>query len=221
MHIELPDSSIVDLEAGGVLQYHENFNAYPDRVVYLEGTGLFEVRTDRARPFTVESDAIATTVLGTAFTVMAPEASATIKVRLHSGKVVVRSSAKAAIKMKKDYYLLPGDELTYLKGSLTAEVVSDRKDDLTEVTTSGKKARASLQPDWYNFGGQPLSQVFEQLSSYYGVEINYRKGDISNRFFTGKFSTKDSVDVILKDIALLHGLDLKRVDGVYILRKNR
>lgn len=69
------------------------------------------------------------------------------------------------------------------------------------------------------FGGQSLTDVFDQLSDYYGVQINYFPSDVANRYFTGKFSKSDSVEVILNDIALLHGLTLKKTEGIYVFRR--
>jgi ferric-dicitrate binding protein FerR (iron transport regulator) len=69
------------------------------------------------------------------------------------------------------------------------------------------------------FGGQSLTEVFDQLSDYYGVQINYFPSDVANRYFTGKFSKNDSLEDILNDIALLHGFTLKKIEGTYVFRK--
>ena len=69
------------------------------------------------------------------------------------------------------------------------------------------------------FGGQSLADVFDQLSDYYGVQINYFPADVENHYFTGKFSRNDSLDDILGDIALLHGLTLTKKEGMYVFRK--
>ncbi|WP_343307819.1 FecR domain-containing protein [Chitinophaga niabensis] len=217
MMFTLPDSSTVELNPGSSVEYRNQFMSTKNRIVYLKGTGLFNVSQNASHPFTVMSDALATTVLGTSFIVTAEEQADVIKVHLLTGKVVVQSSDS-----RKDYYLQPGDLLTYNKHTFLASVRSTTAPEFAEASvTTGSKGKASLKPDWYNFGGQPLTQVFEQLSSYYGIEINYLASEVSNRYFTGKFSDQDSVDVILKDISLMHDLSLKKVQGVYIMRKKK
>lgn len=222
MTITLPDSSTVQLNPGSSVEYLSQFMSTKNRMVYLKGTGLFNISRNASHPFTVMSDALATTVLGTSFIVTAEDRSDVIRVHLLTGKVVVQSADKQKYRLNKDYFLHPGDVLTYNKHTFLANVRSASAPEYAEPSvTTGRKGKASLKPDWYNFGGQPLTQVFEQLSSYYGIEINYLRSEVSNRYFTGKFSDKDSVEVILKDISLMHDLSLKKVDGVYMLRKKK
>ncbi len=218
MMLTLPDSSTVELNPGSSVEYQSQFMSTKNRMVHLKGTGLFNISQDASHPFTVMSDALATTVLGTSFIVTAEERADVITVQLLTGKVVVQSS-----NIKKDYFLQPGDVFTYNKHTFFANVSSTTATpEFAEASiTTGSKGKASLKPDWYNFGGQPLTQVFEQLSSYYGIEINYLQSEVDNRYFTGKFSDQDSVEVILKDISLMHDLSLKKVQGVYIMRKKK
>ncbi len=51
------------------------------------------------------------------------------------------------------------------------------------------------------------------------VEIGYSPSDIKNRYFTGSYEDGDSLDGILKDIALLNRLSITKQDGRYIVKK--
>jgi len=213
--VALMDGSTVDLAPNSEIEYKKAFTGGSKRMVKLQGEALFSVAKDKARPFVVMSGDLTTTVLGTSFSVKAFSAEPTIKVHLFTGKVAVDTKAKT-----EAIGLRPGDELIYDRQRMIAKVTSSIKKKDLAVSTSPKTGKTK-QPDWYMFGGQPLPQVFDQLSEYYGVEINFYPADVSNRYFTGKFSKTDSIETILKDISLLHDLTLKKTDGVYIFRKKK
>ena len=219
--VTLPDGSTAELAPGSRIDYLKG----GPRLVRLEGEGQFRVTEDNRRPFRVVSGELETTVLGTWFAVVADPGAATIRVHLYSGKVRVGMSGGVQWKSKDPaYYLRPGEELIYNKENMVAVVRNPGA--LTartamEPRTTARHGRQSpaLKPEWYMFGGQPLTEVFDQLSDYYGVQINYFPSDVKNRYFTGKFSKSDSLGDILSDIALLHGLTLTKTEGMYVFRK--
>jgi transmembrane sensor len=228
--LQLPDGSLAELSPGSRISYHSTFTSEDRRLVKLEGEGQFNVVGDSRHPFTVVSGELTTTVLGTWFSVIADPSASTIRVHLYSGKVKVGSSEGIRWKTKDSaFYLQPGDELIYNKQDMLAVIRSPQhgRDQNTVASrkTNGPSTSVvhqlspSLKPEWYMFGGQPLTQVFDQLSDYYGVQINYFPADVENRYFAGKFSKNDSLESILNDIALLHGLTLKKTEGMYVFRK--
>jgi ferric-dicitrate binding protein FerR (iron transport regulator) len=216
---QLPDGSSAELSPGSRIKYRKTFVTDVYRRVQLEGEAQFKVVGDQHRPFEVQSAELTTTVLGTWFSVLADPAARQIKVHLYNGRVQVAGRWKT-----KDSILIlrPGDELVYNKESMLAVIKTpwpNKRDHVAYTTSRRTKLAASTKPEWYMFGGQPLTAVFDQLSDYYGVQINYFPSDIKDRYFTGKFSKEDSLEVILQDIALLHGLTLTKTDGIYIFRK--
>ena len=217
--LTLPDGSSAELSPGSRMRYRKAFTSGDRRVVELEGEGQFRVVGDQQRPFMVQTGPLTTTVLGTWFSVLAEPTASVIKVHLYSGKVEVGGRWKT-----KDSLLVlrPGDELVYNKNDMLAVIHSPKKPDAASVayTTHERKASAaSAKPNWYMFGGQSLADVFDQLSDYYGVQINYFPADVKNHYFTGKFSRNDSLEGILTDIALLHNLKLTKEEGIYVFRK--
>ena len=81
---------------------------------------FFKVVKDKTKPFTVFSEAIATTALGTSFTIRSFEEDSYIKVHLHTGKVVVKSTDIGHKTLEKDMYLVPDNILMYDKTKMLA-----------------------------------------------------------------------------------------------------
>jgi ferric-dicitrate binding protein FerR (iron transport regulator) len=97
------------------------------RDITLKGNADFNVTKDKTKSFTVYSFDLATTVLGTRFTVSAFENEKDMRVRSQEGKVRVRSTAFLHAKLNSDYYLQPGDELIYNRSNYTVKVSSSRQ----------------------------------------------------------------------------------------------
>lgn len=217
--IQLADGSSVVLYMNSELRFSDVF-ADDQRNVRLKGKADFKVAKDPSRPFTVYHGEISTTALGTEFTVTAYDNTSTDIVKLYEGKVVVRSTDEAIKKLKKEYYLDPGQELLYNKATATAFVRSFRE---PVASQPGKKEEITLPEDfegsWIMFNNQPLKEVFDQLSAVYEVEIDYRNADIDKMYFIGRFDEKDSIATILKRISILHQLKLTRVNHKYVVSR--
>ncbi|TDW96906.1 FecR family protein [Dinghuibacter silviterrae] len=95
MMLALSDGSSVELLPNSTISYPENFDSLK-REVILNGEATFTVAKDAAKPFSVYSNSVLITVLGTRFTVNAS------KVVLHEGEVKVNAG-------KNEYHLTPGD----------------------------------------------------------------------------------------------------------------
>ncbi|MBO9201008.1 MULTISPECIES: FecR family protein [Niastella] len=219
----LQDSSEIILDPLSEVTWNEPFTNNR-RDILLNGRAQFHVAKDKTRPFTVFSGQIATTALGTRFTVTAFEQSAYITVQLFEGKVVVKAADSIQPRLKKDFYLLPGEELLYNNKQYTAHVRRFIKDHTTD--TKNEEAGMDDQPllpvdkgSWYMFNNQPLAQVFKQLEEMYGVHISYSEKDIQKMYFIGKFSKNDSVNNILKQIAALNNLTVTRQNDTYIISR--
>lgn len=211
MHITLDDGSVAVLSPHSSIRYHDPFI----RTVYLSGKALFEVGTNKGKPFMVYSDQLATTVLGTSFTVESFTESNLIKVKLHKGKVQV-----TAEEWKKKELLQPGDELIYDKGTMLANIKrSTAAEQMVKAGPARKSEHTVRRPDIYTFDISPLSEVFDQLSNYYQVDIYYYPSDIDNKYFSGRMHNNDKLETILHDIAVLNHLIVEKKENQYIIRK--
>lgn len=222
----MPDGSVVVLADKSEISYVESFTT-EKRDVFLKGRADFTVAQDKARPFTVYSSDLATTVLGTVFTVSAFEDAENIVIRLSSGKVVVKPVKGGNGGLKQDYYLQPGQELIYNNKSYTAKVQYSGKRRNGMLAASRKAESDSDMPDipenrkgsWYMFNNESLEQVFDQLKLLYNTEIVYSKKDVYNLYFAGKFDKSDSLYMILSQIASVNNLKVYRKDNKFIVAK--
>ena len=222
--IRLADGSLIILANNSEITYREPFTDKRD--ITLNGKAYFKVAHDKTRPFTVISGDISTTAVGTEFTVTSFRGSRQVIVRLYEGKVVVKAVNKSNNKMKEDVYLLPGQLFVYDSQSAVS-VKSFRLNRNTapeqiineELSHDDPSLPENTNGSWYQFNNQLLAQVFDQLSQIFSVKIVYEKKDIQNIYFTAKYNRTDSLENILKEIAILHKLTITKKDSAFIISK--
>ncbi len=216
MQLVLPDSSVILLAANSAVSYDGIFGENDQRAIHLSGEARFDVKKDALRPFTVYSGGISTTALGTSFNVKAYEEVNIITVHLITGKVVVKAADTVARKLKEDMFLKPGEALFYNKSTWQASI---RKPERGMNTADIKRdlLMPAQKPEWYLFDNQPVAEVLDQLSYYYGMRIVYRNQDLNNKYLTAKFQATDSLSKILTDIALINHLSIAHTGDSYIV----
>lgn len=201
----LPDGSKVKLGAKSHLVFNKVFTVSRD--IYLEGQATFDVAKDARKPFTVHAKDIATTALGTVFSVDDRNASVTL-VHLFSGKVVVKKEGKVKGDMA-DVYLLPGEQLTLNKATLLASVAKPQTE--SPVARAATTA-ASGEP--MHFSQQPLPEILAQVEAAYKVKIRYNKTALQNIDFTGSFDPgKTTVESFLETLCTLNDLSLGKTNS--------
>jgi transmembrane sensor len=192
MALTLSDGSAVELSPDSKLSYSGSTSAVK-RAVILDGEASFDIAKDAAKPFSVYSNSVLITVLGTRFTVRSYEANKATKVILHEGRVMVKTS-------NSSYYLDPGD-IFISSDSLAARIIHFEKD----------------KDDCYVFDNYPLDVVFDQLQLIYDTKILYNKAELGNRTFIGKIDKKDPLDHILQSIALLTKFGLHKQGDSFVI----
>lgn len=219
MKLALSDGSTVELSPDSKLSYPENFNG-EKREVLLNGEANFSIAKDVARPFSVFSNAVLITVLGTRFTVNSGEANNAVKVILHEGRVMVKISDSSYQDNKTPYFLDPGDIFILKKVNAPSRTGNagristpkDNSNDSLSARIDSLPARVlhlkKDKDDSYLFDNYPLDVVFDQLQIIYNKKIIYDKAKLGNRSFIGKIDKKDSLYPILKSIALLNNFSL-------------
>ncbi|HVS97613.1 MAG TPA: FecR domain-containing protein [Puia sp.] len=222
VRVMLPDSTETILAPGAVIVYRKDLGSYDRREVKVEGEVVFTVRRNKLQPFIVYSDGVETTVLGTIFDVSNKRDSDHISVRLLQGKVMVGMDAKTGDPAKK-YYLKPGEEFVYKRADRRVVVREFGHKGEAYAAHKGNRPRMREEglANWYMFNDQGLADVFDQLSIIYNVEIQYSSSDLRNKYFIGRLDEHDSLNEILKDIALLNHLSVIETEGCYIIRKGK
>lgn len=212
--LQMEDGSIVELSPKSSIAFNKPFVLNGKRDIYLKGEAYFKVAKDKTKPFTVYSETIATTALGTSFTIRSFKEENFIKVHLHTGKVVVKSATEDKKRLSKNMFLLPDQILMYDKNTLLASINAlDKANNLVAVND----ANNYKLPNWFMFSNQPMTQVFTQLEEMYDVDIKYNASDVSNMYVIAKFDKTDSINNILETIAKLNGLSVKRQGKTYTI----
>jgi len=180
--IMLPDSSLVWLNAGSKLIYAGDFGR-KSRQVRLEGEGYFEVTRNAGSPFTVRTDVLDVTVLGTSFNVQAYADARTVEVDLLKGSVEVAAADGRRLS------LLPDQQARF-----------DRTSGLFE----SHPAVTTLAADWVNgrlsFINTPFPEILEKLQRHFNIRIEVRSEKAARESFSGSIDLRLSLDEILRYI---------------------
>ncbi|HJT72951.1 MAG TPA: FecR domain-containing protein [Chitinophaga sp.] len=179
--IVLPDSSIVTLASSTMISYST------DRQIKLDGKAFFEITQAPHRPFSVSTQQLEVTVLGTSFLV--DEQDDSTKVIVSSGKVRVKEN-----KGGDNVTLTAGNEATYRSapGSLLKSETMDAN-------------WLSWQTGVLVFKNTPVKEVLAKLGERYHVRLRLKdvppvvadKWSVSAEF--GQISLDQAVK-ILEDI---------------------
>jgi transmembrane sensor len=148
--IQLPDQSTVILNSLSTISFDPDF-AKTHRTIHLEGEGYFEIQKDERLPFVVQTDAVSTTALGTAFN--ARSRNGKIAIALTEGKVKV-SYGQSKMDLK------PG-EMALL----------DRSTGGLSLTSFTPASITAWKEGKISFRGKKLKEVLEELEDWYGVKF--------------------------------------------------
>lgn len=205
----LTDGSVVILQPHSQISLAQPFPK-EKRDIVLTGEALFEVANSKASPFTVYTHSLATTALGTVFTVTAWEGNPLSKVALRQGKVLVSTLKKPAQKQ----YLVPGQTCVF----------DNSKQSLVMERPATSPVKAQLVADQimgdslYAFNNRPLTEVMDILAASYHIPIHYSGTVLHKRKFTGRFSKQDNLEEILHTIGMLNDLQVTKSDTAYLIQ---
>ncbi len=221
MQVVLPDSSVIMLAPTSSISYAVPFQNNK-REILLEGEAEFHVTKNKLKPFTVYAGALATTALGTVFSIKKNNKKNNITVKLFKGKVVVQSTSKNLKGWNNDVYLSPGDEMRFsIKNAVLtiAKINADYNQGMITKVKPQQTITDSLKAELL-FNNEKLPVVINKLSSFYKVKIQYDSVLIDTMNFTGTVSKTDSLSVILKAIGEMNELEiLKNEDGFIISKR--
>ncbi|EHQ27883.1 FecR family protein [Mucilaginibacter paludis] len=192
--LELPDGSIVWLNAMSRVRISEGFEKKATRNVYLdEGEAFFEVKRNPSRPFLVITNSITTRVLGTSFDVKAYKRLNYASVTLRTGHVAVTD------RQGKMALLLPNQRATYLINEHTYRLSSYNG----EKSKNWVEGRTVLS----NASFQELALVVENI---YGVKLTSNNKLTNTYKYNIVISQQHAVDETLKLICSIHKNNYRR-----------
>ena len=202
-NIQLPDGSVVNLNAGSEITIHNNFGV-TSRDVYLKGEAFFDVKHDKKSPFIVHTEVMDIKALGTAFDVKAYQNEKVTATTLIRGLVAV------TLKEQDNQVLLlhPHQKIewqhktpvimrdnTPKKTEQVAEPVEDVPKTI-KVTNRGDIKEIAWKENKLVFEDDSLQDIARLLARWYGVRIEFEDEEIGNYHFTGVFEKEDLQTVL-------------------------
>ena len=165
--INLPDGSIVSLNANSTLQLTEHWDNNIDREVWLKGEAFFDITHYPATKtkFLVHTDDLTIEVLGTQFNVQTT--TTTTEVFLEKGKIQLNLADTLAL-------MRPRELVTYSKQK--KKIIHQEK----EVTHSPGTWRTGI----LTLKNQMITHIAERIEEIYGLEVVIKRAALKNEIRT-------------------------------------
>ncbi|UXD70682.1 FecR family protein [Sphingobacterium faecium] len=215
----LPDRSKVRLFAQSTIRYPNHFSNQ-NRVIYLDGKAYFSVAKDASRPFSVYASGTKTTALGTSFTIDTRNQAKHISVTLHTGKVVVASTAQQPA-FENVFLKNTGESLYFNKQMhIIAHHAGVIKKEVTAISTPEQN---KLSLTLLQLNNIPLSEVFVTLKTTYSASIKIGEQDVANIQYTGSIDPQhETLQEVLAVICLINDLRyVQEPDGSYTIYRQK
>ncbi|QGY43672.1 DUF4974 domain-containing protein [Maribellus comscasis] len=201
-NFELPDGSMVYLNAGSSLSFPEKFTG-KKRLVKLSGEAYFDVKKSK-QPFEVETSELTVNVLGTAFNVMAYQ-NTLPEVTLERGKVVVNTKSN----LQKT--LQPGEQAVI---------------DITANTISVNNVETELFTSWINnrliFKNEMLGNVVQKLERWYNISIEIDNEPLEQKRINATIEYESISEVMeLLEITLPIKFEYKKNERKLLIKSSR
>lgn len=168
MLVNLPDGSSVLLSKGSSIRFGKEMNQ-PERDVFLDGEGFFEVVKNPAKPFLVHTDKLTTRVLGTSFRVTSFPGQERAEVAVKTGKVAVTADGGNAA---EPLMLYPNQRVSLI-----------RKNDKFISSVTGPahiETSTPIETEPFDFRFTPVSEAFKTLETHYAVKILFDEEKMSH-----------------------------------------
>lgn len=192
--LELGDGTIVQLNAGSILNYPSHFTG-SSRTVFLNGEAYFEVAKDKKHPFVVETNQLKIKVLGTHFNIKSYENDYRVVTTLMEGSVSVEFDKDGNIP-NRPVVLKPNQQVVFDKET--------NKISIAEVN-------ANLYAVWKDgecfFEGEKLKDIAKILERQFGTPITIISPNLENQVFSGFFSKPEGLFHILNSFKKNRKLD--------------
>lgn len=194
-NIRLLDGTSVQLNSNSKIEIPPTYNDSV-RIVQLEGEGFFEVASDSAKPFIVQSGETYTRVLGTKFGVRTYSGEGKVQVVVAEGKVA----------MGVGHGVFDSEEMF---------IAANQKGSISKYEASKTNHVKDLDRylGWKDgklvFNDTPLGEVVPELERWYDVEIRLEDSSIKDLRFNASFQN-ESLTEVMNVLALSLDLNYNR-----------
>jgi ferric-dicitrate binding protein FerR (iron transport regulator) len=192
--LELPDGSVVRLNANSSLTTAKNWKAGADRSVQLSGEAFFEVskQPSTQAKFTVVTSDLNVEVLGTTFNVHARGEDT--KVFLEEGKVKLQHG-------EEETAMTPGEYVVYSKKAKKI------------VTRYAPEEQEISRPNWKDgtllFEDESAYIILQKIEELYGVKVNLEDETIYPLTYTVAIPIAD-IDVVIPILERSMNIEITR-----------
>jgi ferric-dicitrate binding protein FerR (iron transport regulator) len=200
--IQLPDGSVVWLNAGSLLVYPSEFTGNV-RSLYLSGQAEFTVVKNKKKPFIVKTNHIEVEALGTVFSVTSFPGDNTTKAILEEGSIRVGVDKQKF----ENRVLVPNQQLTYAHNSGKITVAS-----------IDAKQQAKWKEGYLIFQGATLEEIYKDIERRHNVSISYDNQQFEKGKYNVKFMPNETVEEKLEELReLIPGFNYKiKGNSIYI-----
>lgn len=202
--IQLPDGSVVWLNAGSRLTYKKEYGQQL-REVTLTGEGYFDVVKMKDKPFIIHTSNINIKVLGTAFNVKAyPEDK-------HTETSLIRGSIEVTINNRPDNKIIlsPNEKLIVENALAVSEVKGAAKE--VQPAISIDKLKYSVrdstvaETQWVEnklvFHDESFAELAVRMERWYDIEITIADPLLQQKRLTGNFE-KETIEQALEALKI-------------------
>ena len=180
--LTLSDSSKVWLNSESTLKYPSNFSEH--RNVNLSGEAYFDVNEEKKHAFTVKTGYMNVQVMGTRFNVRAYSDDEEFQATVLEGQV----SLNDGLSNKPRSILYKGDQASFSRSNNELSVL--------QLTENPERSIGWIKGR-YEFHDQPLSQILNFASRWYGVKFIVKDKELINTRFTGVMKREYPLDQLL------------------------
>lgn len=189
-NVTLPDGSMVWLNTESVLEFPVAFGK-GERRVAMSGEALFEVKSDKSRPFIVMAQDAEVVATGTTFNVKAYHDEEILYTTLLEGKVRMETKECA-------------QEITPNQQAIIQQGVAGIQVEKVNVANIIAKKNG-----YFVFHKQDISSIMKEVGRWYDVEVHFQ-GEVSRRQFGGTFSRSRKLSELLEYFESIGGVKFKQ-----------
>ena len=196
--IELPDGSIVELNANSRLSWNKSWNRTGVRSVDLDGEAYFDVVKMAGKEFQVTADETLVKVLGTSFNVSNRRGKT--EVFLHEGQV------KLEIPDQEPLTMVPGEKVAY-KGKSSM---------ITKTKEETLRSAAAWKTGVISFRKVALKDIIPELNDIYGIRLVCPNPQLEEKIMDVGVPYMDW-DATKTSLELAMNVAITESDGEYII----
>lgn len=196
--VVLPDNSVVMLNENSHLAISKRFSA-SHREVTITGEAFFDIKTDAAHPFVVNTGDYSIRVLGTSFNVKSYPGEAT-ETDLITGKVEITGDGNKGFEQR--IVLIPREKFVWRRDAVSSDPASLHALNtaslprLTIDTITRQMEETAWMRTKIEINNETLEQIVQKLQGWYGIEIVIPDNDVRQYRYTATFHEETVFEVL-------------------------